>query len=99
MQTARDRHPLLDRLDYGPLSALATLGKCVAGILILLAVVAAPWPIRQPGDEVAATGPRYGPLRLAHSEEQSVEAAKRVFDERRQSYELNRSRRQRIADR
>jgi len=99
MQTTDDRHPLLSRLDYGPLNALATLGKCVAGILILLAVTAAPWPIRQSGDEDEAVGHRYAPLHHANSAQQTVEEAKRVFDERRQSHESNQNRRQRIADR
>lgn len=98
MQTPNERRRLLSEFEHGPIDALATVLKCVAGFAILLFVVAGPWSVLNMSDRTEVAGDRHKVAQVAQSAPRPMATVKRAFDERRQRFVSTSSQRRVVVD-
>jgi hypothetical protein len=86
MQFAEDRRRLMERLGSESVTALGTVLKCAAGIIVLVVVAAGPWALLGAGGPTDVNEGHPAPQADA-----ALAESKRIFDERRRAYEAVRS--------
>jgi hypothetical protein len=81
MLSAEERQALISRMANDSGTPLAGVLKCVAALLVLVIVAAGPWAFLTAGTEA---------VHASLQSDQAVAESRRVFEERRNAYELAR---------
>jgi hypothetical protein len=82
MQSTEDRRRLLGQHTEAPITPLMAVLRCAAGIATLFVVAAGPWVVLSAGRD--ATGAESSARKSAVQHPDSMEASRRVYEERRQ---------------
>ena len=82
MQSAAERRRLMERLGSESITPLGAVLKCAAGIFVLVIIAAGPWAFLSAGGPTAANEDH-----PASKADAALAESKRIFDERRKSYE------------
>ena len=82
MLSAEERRRLMSRLGQDSISPLAAVLKCIAALLVLVIIAAGPWAFLTAGGPSSAEAERVSP-----QVDPAVAESRRVFEERRQTYD------------
>lgn len=85
MQSAEERRRLMSRLGSESITPLGAVLTCAAGILVLVIIAAGPWAFLSASGPTTATGEHPAP-----QADTALAESKRVFNERRRTYEAAR---------
>jgi len=82
MLSAEERRRLTSQLGKDSISPLGAVLKCIAALLVLVAIAAGPWAFLTAGGPSSAEAERVSP-----QVDYAIAESRRIFEERRQTYD------------